>query len=450
MRTSRSQLTLLAGVGVLVSTLLVVSGPSADAGTYVPANPAAVTINDNSTASPSPSVIELYGASTAITDLDVTLTGLTHGYPRDLDIELVGPDGTALVLMSDACGLTSDALSGVTLSFDDSAAAMESDPSAPCSGAYRPTNLDIGPADVWHTTPNATSLSAFNGKNPNGFWYLHVRDDAPAQAGQIAGGWSLTITTAGTAPVAVPGSGGAGSGPATTYPIQLPVSGRSGPVTDVNVTLPGLFHGAARDLDVLLVGPTGATVMLMSDMCGAGDPPLTNATLTFDDQAPGPLGDTAPTCSSGRYRPTNPTGPDGLPAPAPSEPYGTSLAAFNGTDANGTWQLFLNDDSVFDSGFLSAAPTLEIATADIVAPTTVVTKRPKSSGKTRAKIVFSASEGAVTFRCKVDRKKWASCSSPLKLKRLKVGPHKVLIQATDAAGNVEAAPTAVAWRVKRR
>jgi Ca2+-binding RTX toxin-like protein len=33
-------------------------------------------------------------------------------------------------------------------------------------------------------------------------------------------------------------------------------------------------------------------------------------------------------------------------------PYGNTLGAFTGTDPNGTWQLFINDDSSFNSGNL--------------------------------------------------------------------------------------------------
>jgi len=38
-------------------------------------------------------------------------------------------------------------------------------------------------------------LSLLNGQNPNGVWSLYVYDDSPGDAGSIAGGWSLTLTT---------------------------------------------------------------------------------------------------------------------------------------------------------------------------------------------------------------------------------------------------------------
>jgi hypothetical protein len=42
-----------------------------------------------------------------------------------------------------------------------------------------------------------------------------------------------------------------------------------------------------------------------------------------------------------------------------------------------------------------------------------------------------------TFLCKVDRAKWKRCSSPLRLKRLRVRRYIVRVKATDVAGNAE-------------
>src|SRR6185369_10209742 len=41
---------------------------------------------------------------------------------------------------------------------------------------------------------------------------------------------------------------------------------------------------------------------------------------------------------------------DNMPEPAPLGPYKTSLSAFNGTDANGTWSLYVVDDALMDTG----------------------------------------------------------------------------------------------------
>ena len=43
--------------------------------------------------------------------------------------------------------------------------------------------------------PWGAALSVFNGVDPNGVWKLFVVDDAGSDVGNIAGGWSLAITT---------------------------------------------------------------------------------------------------------------------------------------------------------------------------------------------------------------------------------------------------------------
>jgi uncharacterized repeat protein (TIGR01451 family) len=41
-----------------------------------------------------------------------------------------------------------------------------------------------------------TNLTALNGSNPNGAWFLFVQDDQALNSGNIANGWSVTLTTA--------------------------------------------------------------------------------------------------------------------------------------------------------------------------------------------------------------------------------------------------------------
>ncbi|GIV82303.1 MAG: hypothetical protein KatS3mg051_1657 [Anaerolineae bacterium] len=73
------------------------------------------------------------------------------------------------------------------------------------------------------------------------------------------------------------------------------------------------------DLDVLLVGPGGQSVILTSDACGNLNPG--GADFTFDDEASGPLPDTdgGTPCATGTYQPWNYSGSggDGYNAPAP-------------------------------------------------------------------------------------------------------------------------------------
>jgi PKD repeat protein len=136
---------------------------------------------------------------------------------------------------------------------------------------------------------------------------------------------------------------------ALPYPSTIAVSGVSAGSFKVTVTVRGINHQTLLDLDMLLAGPEGQTVMLMSDADGGAD--LQNATLTFDDDASSQIPATnLGILPSGSYRPTNVGSPDAMPAGAPAEPYGSSLAVFAGTNPNGTWSLFLRDDTILGGG----------------------------------------------------------------------------------------------------
>lgn len=144
-------------------------------------------------------------------------------------------------------------------------------------------------------------------------------------------------------------------GSATPYPSSINIANFSEVVNDVNVTLHGLTHTFPADLDILLVGPGGQSVLLMSDAGGGSD--LNGITLVFDDQAaaslPNPI-------TAGTYKPTNIGTGDSFPAPAPSGSYGAQLSVFNGTAANGAWQLFVFDDGLFADGNIAGGWSLAI------------------------------------------------------------------------------------------
>jgi hypothetical protein len=54
-----------------------------------------------------------------------------------------------------------------------------------------------------------------------------------------------------------------------------------------------------------------------------------------------------------------------------------------------------------------------------------------------------------TFLCKVDRHRWAQCSSPLKVRRLGFSRHIVRVKAIDSAGNAEATGAKRRFKVVR-
>ncbi|MGD9946336.1 MAG: hypothetical protein AB7S98_24205 [Burkholderiaceae bacterium] len=167
-------------------------------------------------------------------------------------------------------------------------------------------------------------------------------------SGAASGAGGRTEAFCNTTPIAIPVSGT--SGPASVYPSTVTGTGMPPSVTKLTVQLIGLSHTFPGDLDIMLVGPQGQQVMLMSDAGGSGD--LVAADLIFDDGAPGPLPGTA--IAAGAYRPTDlGTPPDPFPAPAPAGTPSTQLSSFNGSNPNGVWSLYINDDAGIDTGSLN-------------------------------------------------------------------------------------------------
>lgn len=151
-------------------------------------------------------------------------------------------------------------------------------------------------------------------------------------------------------------------GLANPYPSSITVAGVTNTIFRMRVSLLGLSHSFADDLDVLLVGPDGRATLLMSDV--GGEFTMNNVSLTFDDGATNALGDFT-SVVSGTYRPTNfGAEADAFAAPAPVGPYATNLSIFHGTDPNGTWSLYIMDDADKDSGLLAGGWRLSFAAGD--------------------------------------------------------------------------------------
>jgi subtilisin-like proprotein convertase family protein len=178
------------------------SQPEAPAATTC--NSAAITINDNTTATPYPSAIFVSGETGVISNLTVTLTGISHTFPDDIQMLLVGPGGQKVVLMAGASDGTS--ITNVNLTFDDAATNNLPTAGAIASGTYKPTahagllNFAAPAPAATPASPFAYTLGAFRGTNPNGTWNLFIRDVFTGDFGSISGGWCVNITTATSAP----------------------------------------------------------------------------------------------------------------------------------------------------------------------------------------------------------------------------------------------------------
>ncbi|MDQ2655465.1 MAG: Ig-like domain-containing protein [Chloroflexota bacterium] len=158
------------------------------------------------------------------------------------------------------------------------------------------------------------------------------------------------------APIAIPAK-------TQTAPSTITVSGFETNIADVEVTLSALTHPTTASLDILLVGPGGERVLLMSE---AGDEAVGDSP-TFDDQAAAQVPNTD-SLVSGTFQPTNydsPVLPDTFAPPAPTNAaHGSALAVFNGTNPNGNWRLFIRNQSTLEAGSLGNGWSLRITAAN--------------------------------------------------------------------------------------
>ncbi len=165
-------------------------------------NTGAITIPYIGPGSPYPSSILVTGLTNAVSNLLVgkvtaTLLDFAHTWPNDVEVELVGPAGQAVMLMEHTGAYYS--VSNVVLTFDSTDTSAQNLPSnsSLVSGTFLPTACS--PFDTLPglaLVPAAdTNLDLFNGINPNGIWSLYVYDDTQGNNGVITGGWSLGLTS---------------------------------------------------------------------------------------------------------------------------------------------------------------------------------------------------------------------------------------------------------------
>jgi subtilisin-like proprotein convertase family protein len=143
------------------------------------------------------------------------------------------------------------------------------------------------------------------------------------------------------------------------YPSPILVSGLPDRIAKIIVTITNLIHTSPEDLDILLVGPGGQTALLMSDAGSSND--VANLTLQFDDEAVDLLPESGPLVS-GTYRPTNFGVDDSFSPPAPAAPFGSTLSVFNDQTPNGTWGLYVFDDTSQNSGRIAVGWRLTLIT----------------------------------------------------------------------------------------
>jgi subtilisin-like proprotein convertase family protein len=349
------------------------------------ANTGPITIpasGDIGAATPYPSSVVVSGMPGPITDVNVTLHHVGHTAPGDIGVLLVSPSGDTVNVMRANCTGFLDGnedIEDFTWILDQQASTpMPRDTSCP-EIVYRPDPFN--PGDPWPAPapagPHSVSLNDFNGENANGTWRLFVADFGLDDTGDMERGWTLTVTT-GQADTVIPGTGT--SGPANPYPATRTISGQAGVISDLNVIIDGIWHQRPDDLDLLLVGPQGEKAILMSDACGTFE--VAAFGWTWDDEAAAPMpdGDATNRCGTPFHRPADYEPGESWPAPAPPGPHATALSAFDGTDPNGEWRLFVQDDSSDRVGFFTNRFQLQIQTNT---KPTITDVKPAPGSKTR-------------------------------------------------------------------
>jgi hypothetical protein len=101
-------------------------------------------------------------------------------------------------------------------------------------------------------------------------------------------------------------------------------------------------------------------------------------------------------------------------------------------------------------GATDPSPASRVFTVDATPPQTKITKGPPRVTRSHtASFRFTSSERSSTFRCRLDRQRFAPCSSPRSYKGLKVGKHTFSVVATDRTGNPDRTAATRTWKISR-
>jgi subtilisin-like proprotein convertase family protein len=238
-------------------TLNVVPPPTSAA---VFANSGSIAINDNAAATPYPSTINVSGLIGRISSVTASVKGLGHGFPQDISLLLVGPQGQTVVLMSRAGG--SALMTNTMITFDDTSTNLLPQFTLIPDGTYRPTDYKVSdtyfpPAPI---APYGKALSVFNGTNPNGNWSLFVQDDQAGDKGVITGGWVLSIIATGHL---MPGIGPQTTPENTDLTVGFTVSSSVTAASNLVVTASNSGDSPAGLVGKLTLGGTGSARTLL-------------------------------------------------------------------------------------------------------------------------------------------------------------------------------------------
>lgn len=157
-----------------------------------------INIVDFAPADPFPACYKIAGAATTTTSVVLKLHGFTHSWVADVAMVLVSPTGVAVEVMTGVMipdNVHPVGVSNLELVIQDGASSM------PCSaattltsGTYAPTVCNLSSNNLIPGGPFATTMSAFNGADPNGVWSLYVQDRAAQNYGVIQS-WEVIVNS---------------------------------------------------------------------------------------------------------------------------------------------------------------------------------------------------------------------------------------------------------------
>ena len=228
---------------------------------------------------------------------------------------------------------------------------------------------------------------------------------------------------------------------------------------------------ASPGITVTVPVPTNSSTIFRATATDAASnvSPCSPSSVTYVDDATPPTAsiDSGPSGTTNDHTPTFTfSATDSFPPVDPvtfqcSLDQGTAVfAACSGPGASHTPAGSLSDGSytfrvraIDQAGNVSAPATRAFtvttpAPLDQLAPETTITKGPKKkTTKRRPRFTFASSEFGSTFQCQLDAGQFQPCSSPFKPPKLRLGKHKLRVEAIDPAGNVDPTPAVRKFKV---
>lgn len=164
--------------------------------------------------------------------------------------------------------------------------------------------------------------------------------------------------------------------PSAPYGSPITVSGITGQIENITISLSGFNHTYPNDMAAVIVSPQNTAVLLFS---GPGfNVPAVNLNFTFDDNAAATL-PAEGALASGIYRPGLEQYDDTFPAPGPGgkvndgdpAPWSYSFAPLFNQNPNGDWNIYLVDTQIGDRGNITGGWGVQFQVNNVPEPSSL-------------------------------------------------------------------------------